>query len=328
MKPRPCGCKGCRTCLICETYYGANTLKDIKPLDKEKGYVYCPFCNKAWSGWDIDSYKQHPNHEGTSIDYPGVFIKLDFISLDEEKELVTNIDEVPWDNSQSGRRKQNYGPKTNFKKQKIVPGKFEGFPKFSKYLQDRFLSIDLLKGYEVIEQCSLEYDPTKGASIDPHIDDCWVWGERILTVNCLTDSALTMTPYRGDKKRYNLYCAEEYPPLVEADGSINLQCKDKGKSMLEFCKPIKDMDVIIRIPLIRRSLTVIYGECRYHWEHCVLREDITSRRVCIAYREFTPPFMSNGIHSAIGHQIRDKGKQFWDHQQRFKDVCAIQNDIL
>lgn len=251
MKPRPCGCKGCRSCLICETYYGANVLKDTRTLNKDKGYVYCPLCDKAWSGWDIDLYKQHPNHEGTSIDYPGVYIKLDFISADEEEELVKNIDEVPWDVSQSGRRKQNYGPKTNFKKQKIVLGKFEGFPLFSKFLQDRFRSIDLLEGYEVIEQCSLEYDPSKGASIDPHIDDCWVWGERIVTVNCLSDSALTMTPYKGDMKKYNLFCADKYPPLVESDGSLNLECEYKGTSMLKFCKPVKDMDVIIRIPLIR-----------------------------------------------------------------------------
>lgn len=250
-KPRPCGCKGCRTCLVCETYYGADALKTTKPLDKEKGYVYCPLCDKAWSGWDINIYKQHPNHQGTSIDYPGVYIKLDFISKEEEEELIKNIDEVPWDVSQSGRRKQNYGPKTNFKKQKIVPGKFDGFPKFSKFLQDRFQEFDLLKGYEVIEQCSLEYDPSKGASIDPHIDDCWVWGERILTVNCLADSALTMTPFKGDTKKYNLYWANNYPPLVETDGSINIEYNDKGKSMLEASKPLEDNDIIIRIPLIR-----------------------------------------------------------------------------
>ncbi|XP_047528123.1 alpha-ketoglutarate-dependent dioxygenase alkB homolog 4 [Vanessa atalanta] len=319
MKPRPCGCKGCRTCLVCETYYGADGLKNTIPLDKGKSYVYCPLCDKAWSGWDIDLYKQHPNHEGESIEYPGVYIKLDFISKAEEDQLINNIDEVPWDISQSGRRKQNFGPKTNFKKQKIVAGNFDGFPKFSKYLQDRFNDVDLLKGYEVIEQCALEYDPNKGASIDPHIDDCWIWGERIVTVNVLSDSVLTMTPFKGDKKKYNLICAESYPPVVHTDGSINLEFIDKGPSMLEVCKPLKDNDVIIRIPMIRRSLLIIYGESRYHWEHAVLREDIKTRRVCLAYREFTPPYMNNGTHNVIGHEIRNKAKNFWDHQERYKN---------
>lgn len=75
---------------------------------------------------------------------------------------------------------------------KLSLGLFEGFPKFSKFLQDRFETVPLLKDFQTIEQCSLEYDPSKGASIDPHIDDCWVWGERVVTVNCLSDSILTL----------------------------------------------------------------------------------------------------------------------------------------
>ncbi|XP_047988478.1 alpha-ketoglutarate-dependent dioxygenase alkB homolog 4 isoform X2 [Leguminivora glycinivorella] len=202
-QPRPCGCKGCRTCLICETQYGADKYKIQLEFDKTKSYVYCPFCNKAWPGWDADIYKQHPNHNGTPIEYPGVYIQLDFITEEEENVLMKNIDEVPWDISQSGRRKQNYGPKTNFKKMKINAGSFDGFPAFSKFLQDR------------------------------------------------------------------------------------------------------------------RSLLVFYGEPRYHWEHCVLREDISSRRVCIAYREFTPPYMQNGCHEEAGNLIR-QAKTFWDHKVKYQ----------
>ncbi|XP_072943692.1 alpha-ketoglutarate-dependent dioxygenase alkB homolog 4 [Epargyreus clarus] len=315
MKPRPCGCKGCRTCLICETQYGAENLKTLLNLDKDKGYVYCPFCDKAWKGWDIESYKQHPHHEGDPVDIPGVYIKVDFITESEETEFMKHIQEVPWDVSQSGRRKQNFGPKTNFKKKKIVPGNFDGFPKFSQFLQDRFESVDLLKGYEVIEQCSLEYDPSKGASIDPHIDDCWIWGERVVTVNCTADSVLTMTPYKGGTNKYNLQCADEYAPVVTPDGTVDFNMK--GASVLQASKPQVEKDVIIRIPLIRRSLTVLYGEARYHWEHCVLREDVPSYRVCIAYREFTLPYMDGGKHEEIGREIRRRGKQFWDHYTKY-----------
>ncbi|XP_068629412.1 alpha-ketoglutarate-dependent dioxygenase alkB homolog 4 isoform X2 [Battus philenor] len=317
MKPRPCGCKGCRTCLICETLYGAENLKLSLQLDKEKGYVYCPFCNKAWPGWDIDIYKQHPDHVGEAINYAGILIVPEFITELEESKLIQGIDEMPWDISQSGRRKQNFGPKTNFKKKKIVSGTFEGFPEFTKYLQDRFQTIDLLKDYQVIEQCSLEYDPSKGASIDPHIDDCWIWGERVVTVNCLSDSVLTLTIYKGDTKKYNLYCADEYYPIVTNEGRIDLDFHNKDKTMLEASKPSKEIDAIIRIPLIR-SLTVMYGEARYHWEHCILREDITSRRVCLAYREFTPPYLGNGIHQAIGNEIIQRAKQFWNHKVKYK----------
>lgn len=75
---------------------------------------------------------------------------------------------------------------------KLSPGTFRGFPNFSEFVQKRFKTVPLLSDYQTIEQCSLEYDPDKGASIDPHIDDCWIWGERVVTVNCLSDCILTL----------------------------------------------------------------------------------------------------------------------------------------
>ena len=38
--------------------------------------------------------------------FPGVRVIEDFISKEEEIALMEGIDEVPWDASQSGRRKQ------------------------------------------------------------------------------------------------------------------------------------------------------------------------------------------------------------------------------
>lgn len=71
-----------------------------------------------------------------------------------------------------------------------------------------------------------------------------------------------------------------------------------------------------------RSLIVLYGPARYQWEHCVLREDIVTRRVCVAYREFTPPYLSrhkddNGKQSEktveAGRAVLDQSKIFWHH---------------
>lgn len=75
---------------------------------------------------------------------------------------------------------------------KLALGTFKGFPEYSQFVQERFKEVSLLSDYKTIEQCSLEYNPDKGASIDPHIDDCWIWGERVVTVNCLSDSVLTL----------------------------------------------------------------------------------------------------------------------------------------
>lgn len=187
-------------------------------MQKFTKYVYCYVCNKIYKGDDVKIVlDQHPLHANEiGLEFPGVYIQSDFLSENEEAALMRGIDEMPWDISQSGRRKQvnllvidliseilttprtflqNFGPKTNFKKMKLALGHFRGFPEFSKFVQERLRTVPLLSEFQTIEQCSLEYDPSKGASIDPHIDDCWVWGERVVTVNCLSDSVLTLARY-------------------------------------------------------------------------------------------------------------------------------------
>lgn len=70
---------------------------------------------------------------------------------------------------------KNFGPKANFKKRKVQLGSFNGVPSFSRLFHEKMEKVPLLKDYHTIEQCSLEYDPERGACIEPHIDDCWVW---------------------------------------------------------------------------------------------------------------------------------------------------------
>lgn len=130
-----------------------------------------------------------------------------------------------------------------------------------------------MKEFQTIEQCTLEYNPERGASIDPHIDDCWIWGERIVTVNVKGDSVLTMTYLQQkDRNRYNL-----------AQAPIEFSAFDDKLS-----------DIVVRIPMPARSLLVLTGQARYQWQHRVLRDDVKSLRVCLAYREFTPPYLKGG----------------------------------
>lgn len=182
---------------------------------------------------------------------------------------------------------QNFGPKCNFKKRRLQLGSFNGFPQSTKFVQDRFSQTEILKDYITIEQCSLDYNETSGASIDPHIDDCWIWGERIVTVNLLSDSVLTLVPYRGDSKRYNLELAPE-----------RYRC------------PL-DEERVVRVPMPRRSLLVLFGEARYSWEHCVLREDISGRRVCLAYREFTAPYLPGGANHTKSRDVLEHAQTYW-----------------
>ncbi|XP_055683957.1 alpha-ketoglutarate-dependent dioxygenase alkB homolog 4 [Lutzomyia longipalpis] len=302
--PRPCGCKGRRSCLLCENEYGIKQENFLAKYQELSSYVFCYKCEKLIPGWDVDRVlEEHENHS-EGIDFPGILVLPDFITDSEEEELMCGIDGMPWDTSQSGRRKQNFGPKTNFKKMKLQPGQFRGFPGFSRFVQEKFNTVSLLKDYQTIEQCSLEYDPLRGASIDPHIDDCWIWGERVVTVNCLTDSVLTLAPYHGDKQRYNLCLVDSYREhLIEP---------------LEEAKKCPEEDILVRIPMPRRSLIVLYGPPRYQWEHSVLREDIKERRVCIAYREFTPKYL-NGSNEAA-QEVLQRARKFFSQPE--EDSCS------
>lgn len=301
---RPCGCKGIRTCLLCEEKYDIKKYVDI---NKENGtYVYCPDCAVLHSGWCVeDIFSSHFAHTGVDVDFQGIHIEKDFLDKEEEEKLISGINLLPWQVSQSGRRKQNFGPKCNFKKRKIQLGDFEGFPAFSKFVQDKFSSVNVLRDFKTIEQCSLEYNPVRGASIDPHIDDCWIWGERIVTVNLLADSVLTMT-YNKKHTKYNLELVSTYPSILNENGLIsNNEKKYLFKGRKEGQQPI------IRIPMPRRSLLVMYGEARYEWEHQILREDIKDKRICLAYREFTPPFLEGGDSYDIGKSILKVAQNFF-----------------
>lgn len=72
--------------------------------------------------------------------------------------------------------------------------------------------------------------------------------------------------------------------------------------------------MLIKVPMPNRSLIVLYGSPRYQFEHSVLRTDVTSRRVCIAYREFTPMYLESGPQSEKGEPVLETAKSFWSHE--------------
>lgn len=89
---------------------------------------------------------------------------------------------------------QDFGPQVNFKKRKLKQENFTGLPQFSKILVERMWSmVPTLSDFQPVELCNLEYVPDRGSSIDPHFDDFWVWGDRLVTLNLLSQSTLTFS---------------------------------------------------------------------------------------------------------------------------------------
>lgn len=294
---KSCGCKGANYCLQCSSDPAAF----ISESSVSASYIYCPLCKLAWPGWGpIDAWRRehphHNHHSGPSLALDGVTVALDVMSEHEERRLLADIDSLPWHQSQSGRRKQNFGPRCNFKRRRLSVAGFAGFPWFGRWLQHDLIGrVPALADFTTIEQCSLEYRAETGACISPHVDDCWVWGERVVSINMLSDSVLTLIPYTGTADRYNLSCAgSAYSGRFSGDDAAA---------------------VAVRIPMPRRSVLVLSGEARYDWLHCVLRDDIADRRVCVALREFTRQFQTGGEQQALGADVMRVAQRFWTKEE-------------
>jgi len=303
---RTCGCKSFRTCKICEEELGIKPREDWGKQLKDENREFYEYNGKTGSSFALDDPEK-------SFEFPGIRIIHDFVSLEEENSLVASLDELPWDLSQSGRRKQNFGPRANFKKRKAKNGAFKGFPACTKFIQERFKTVPMLESYRTVEQCSIEYKPETGAAIEPHIDDCWIWGERIVQLNLLSPTYLTCTPHTGGRDKYNLADVETYPKIISCDNQViyNPFNEKHSTSVFEFSASKFPENCVVKIPLPARSLLVMYGSARYEWEHSILREDITDRRVVIAYREFTPPYLPGGDDYKVGMEVLENAELFW-----------------
>lgn len=162
---------------------------------------------------------------------------------------------------------QDFGPKVNFKKRKIRVGGFSGLPALSQKLVLRMQQEPSLAGFQPVEQCNLDYHPQRGSAIDPHLDDSWLWGERLVTINMLSNTTLTMSLEQG--------------------------LPESGLA--------EEVHVAVHLP--RRSLVVLYGEARHRWKHAIHREDVHERRVCSTYRELSAEFLPGGQQAEQGAQL-------------------------
>lgn len=135
----------------------------------------------------------------------------------------------------------------------------------------------LLLGFQPVEQCNLDYDPVRGSAIDPHLDDRWLWGERLVTLSLLSDTVITMS--RSDRL--------EELQLGNVQGEVQ-----------------------VSVELPRRALIVLYDEARHRWKHAIQRKDICERRVCSTYRELSAEFLPGGQQEALGKQLLDVAQSF------------------
>ena len=103
-----CACKGIRVCAKCEIFKKSQGLVKTDVVLPELAF---------------DPIAHYSN---------GIEIVRNFIDEKVHSDLIYNMNNANWVNSQSGRRKVDYGPKVNFKKKKIkIPETFQGFPLYT-----------------------------------------------------------------------------------------------------------------------------------------------------------------------------------------------------
>ncbi|XP_041504643.1 alpha-ketoglutarate-dependent dioxygenase alkB homolog 4 isoform X2 [Microtus oregoni] len=201
--------------------------------------------------------------------------------------MVRLMDTDPWKPSQSGRRKQDYGPKVNFRKQKLKMAGFQGLPSFSQKVVQRMGLYRELEDFQPVEQCNLDYSPERGSAIDPHLDDAWLWGERLVSLNLLSATVVSMSR--------------------EAPGSLLLFSAPSvgapGRSV-----PCQEVEVAISVPC--RSLLVLMGPARHQWAHAIHRRHIKARRVCATFRELASEFLPGGKQQELGRELLQAALSF------------------
>jgi len=117
-----------------------------------------------------------------------------------EASILQEIEAWPWQPSQSGRWKQDFGPRANFKKQLVkVPDNWHGFPKYAREILNHVRGRSAkLTDFEPVECLLLKYETERGANHALHIDDTWLWGERIVGVSLASSSVFTFYEPVGD----------------------------------------------------------------------------------------------------------------------------------
>ncbi|XP_044286396.1 alpha-ketoglutarate-dependent dioxygenase alkB homolog 4 isoform X1 [Varanus komodoensis] len=335
--PGGCGCKGIRACLLCEA---------APPPQKNANFVYCPLTGFAvgekeskFAGWAfpfpgvfllenfisgdeelkivelMDRNAWKPSQSGRRkqvVDCNGLCERGKTAPIRTDQ--FTNISSAGWQFCSENimlRPKQfgkDYGPKVNFKKRKLKVGTFAGLPCFSQEIVARMRNYSVLEGFFPVEQCNLDYGPERGSSIDPHWDDWWVWGERLVSLNLLSSTVLSMSCdlddsfqlfpafLQQDKQMYS-----SRPPDVSQDH----QTVDPTST---GSVPFKEVTVAIHLP--RRSLVVLYGAARYKWKHAIYRNHIKSRRICITFRELSAEFSPGGEQEELGKELLGMAQTF------------------
>ena len=183
----------------------------------------------------------------------GFKYKSNYISLDEEKILIENIDKLQWD-TRLKRRTQHYG---HLYKYKYIIYKFnENVPPVPEFLINLFKKIQT-DGYagdiqlDKLQVIINEYIPGQG--ISPHIDDPIIFGEWIVCISLCDSIGMIFSKYNINNSI-----------LIEKNSIYEM--KNDARYKWKHSIPSVNTDIINNINHIRKrriSITFRYMKLSY-----------------------------------------------------------------
>jgi alkylated DNA repair protein alkB family protein 4 len=199
-------------------------------------------------------------------EFSGLVVWRDFVTEAEAARLLDEIESRLFVPAQSGKAKQHFGPRMNFRKRRMNPRGFEGLPRFARDLERRVRAraaeepepaglSAALEAYVTTDAFVLRYESARASNLDLHVDDTFAYGELILALSLESDGWLT---------------------FLDADP----QC---GVDRPFAC---------VRARLPARSMALLFGPARYHWLHGIRALDIEGRRTSITLRTLGSPLRS------------------------------------
>lgn len=124
----------------------------------------------------------------------GFVLKPDFLTRDEERDLLSKIDQAEW-NTTLSRRTQHYGYIYDYQN-KAATQVTTPIPRWAEFIIERLLDEKLLK-QRPDQMIVNEYVPGQG--IFPHVDDATSFGDGIVSVSMGSD--IVMDFVKQNEKR-------------------------------------------------------------------------------------------------------------------------------
>jgi alkylated DNA repair protein alkB family protein 4 len=294
-----CACKGIRTCKICEK----NKVDLLK--NKELNNDILDLTDKILIKNNIfDNYNSNQENinlnivkiqvqefflSENNINFSGLYLFSNLFSEEEINSMINEMNKKEWVESQSGRKKQDFGVKVNYKKKKVKSDyNTIVFPKYKQFIEERIeqlyklSNLEILKNYKLHEIGNLYYCKERGSHIEAHIDDDWIWGNRILGVNLLSDTIITFSKEINSVDNLIVKNLDSVDNITKKE-NLNVNVQSKSESTL----------IELNIPLLKNQVYLFSGISRYEWKHQVKPENITSERIVITCREFVPEILES-----------------------------------